>query len=146
MFKKILWAMDFSESSHHAGEQALRCAQCSEGTLYILAVVDPKDMPFILGEEFNPFADENRLQTQYEQRVLDQMKHELETLGETSVPVEFHIRVGMPWQAIIVTAQELGATLIVMGCSGRRRLTEVFLGSTTENVIKNAPCPVLVTR
>jgi nucleotide-binding universal stress UspA family protein len=146
MFSQVLWCTDFTEPARRAGEHALQCAQCSHGTLHVLAVIDPKDLPPILGEAFNPFADEGRLQAQYEQRVLDQLKREVEALGTVNVPVEFHLRVGVPWRAIVDAAQELGVTLIVMGCRGRRGLSEVLLGSTVENVVKHASCPVLVTR
>jgi nucleotide-binding universal stress UspA family protein len=146
MFKKILWTTDFSEPARHAGEYALECVRCSNGPLHVLAVVDPKDLPPILGDAFNPFGDEGRLQAQYEQRVLDHLKREVEALGAVNVPVEFHLRVGEAWRAIVDAAQELGVTLIVMGCRGRRGLPEVLLGGTVENVVKHAHCPVLVTR
>lgn len=146
MFTKILWATDFSEPARRAGERALECTRVSNKPLHALVIVDPKDMPLDLGDAFSPFADEGRLQAEYEQRVLDHLKREVEALGAINVPVEFHIRVGVPWREIVSAAQELGVTLIVMGCRGKRSLSEVLLGSTVENVVKYAPCPVLVTR
>jgi hypothetical protein len=47
MFKKILWATDFSDHAHHAGVRALQRAQCSNRIVYALAVVDPEDLPLI---------------------------------------------------------------------------------------------------
>jgi len=40
----------------------------------------------------------------------------------------------------------LGATLIVMGSHGKRSVEELLLGSTVENVTRQANCPVLVVR
>jgi len=146
MFKKILWVTDFSEPARHAGQRALQCAQCSDGVLYALTVVDPGDLPLVLDDAPDPFADQDRLQAQYEQRVLDHLRREAQSLGEINVPVEFHLRVGVPWREIVRAAEELGATLIVIGSRGRRGLAEVLLGSTVENVTRHAPCPVLVVR
>ena len=56
------------------------------------------------------------------------------------------VREGEPASAIVTAAQDYGADLIVLGTSGRGRLAEFVLGSTTEDVIRRAPCPVMVVR
>jgi|YelNatPaOPRAMG01_1025707.scaffolds.fasta_scaffold17063_6 nucleotide-binding universal stress UspA family protein len=153
MFKKILWATDFSEHARHAGQRALQCAQCSEGTVYTLTVVDPEDLPLILADVPDPFISpaqeeqlEQRLEQQYEQRVLDHLEREVQPLRQAGVTVETYLRVGTPWREIVRAADELGATLIVMGSHGKRSLEELLLGSTVENVTRHANCPVLVVR
>ena len=152
MFERILWATDFSDHARRAGQRALQCAQCSGGTVYALAVVDPEDLPLILDNVPDPFITQNqedqlerRLEGQYEQRVLDHLKREVQSLG-AAVPVEAHLRVGTPWQEIVRAADDLGATLIVMGSHGKRSLEELLLGSTVERVTRHAHCPVLVVR
>jgi len=146
MFKKILWVTDFTEPARHAGQRALQCAQCSDGTLYALTVVDPADLPLVLDDAPDPFVSQDQLTQQYKQRVLDHLRQEVESLGEINVPVEFYLRVGVPWREIVQAADELGATLIVIGSHGKRSLAEILLGSTVENVTRHAPCPVLVAR
>lgn len=146
MFKKVLWVTDFSEPARHAGQRALQCAQCGDGILYALTVVGPEDLPLVLDDAPDPFVSQNQLTEQYEQRVLDRLRQETELLGEIDVPVEYYLRVGVPWREIVHAAGELGATLIVIGARGKRSLAEVLLGSTVENVTRHAPCPVLVTR
>lgn len=76
----------------------------------------------------------------------DHLQREVESLGGDDVPVETHLRVGTPWREIVRAADELGATLIVIGSHGKRSLEELLLGSTAENVTRHAPCPVLVVR
>ncbi len=153
MFKKILWATDFSDHARHAGQRALQCAQCSEGTVYALAVVDPEDLPLILDNVPDPFISQaqeeqldRRLEQQYEQRVLEHLQREVESLGGDDVPVETRLRVGTPWREIVRAAGELEATLIVIGSHGKRSLEELLLGSTVERVTRHANCPVLVVR
>jgi len=153
MFKKILWATDFSEHARHAGQRALQCAQCSEGSVYALTVVDPEDLPLILDDVPDPFVSQaleqqlvQRLEEEYERRVLDHLDGETQPLREAGVQVETLLRIGQPWKEIIHAADELGATLIVMGSHGKHSLEEILLGSTAERVTRHANCPVLVVR
>jgi nucleotide-binding universal stress UspA family protein len=53
---------------------------------------------------------------------------------------------GGPGAAICQLASELSATAIVVGSRGHGRLKRAFLGSVSDHVVRNAPCPVLVTR
>jgi nucleotide-binding universal stress UspA family protein len=49
-------------------------------------------------------------------------------------------------ETIVRIAQERTSPAIVLGETERGRLGEVFLGNTPRDVIRYAPCPVLVTR
>jgi nucleotide-binding universal stress UspA family protein len=53
---------------------------------------------------------------------------------------------GVPFQEIIETAKARQVDLIVMGTHGRTGLMSVLLGSVAEQVIRLAPCSVLVVR
>jgi len=48
--------------------------------------------------------------------------------------------------AIVNAARALHADLVVMGSHGRRGLSRVLIGSVAEDVVRRAPCPVLVVR
>jgi nucleotide-binding universal stress UspA family protein len=153
MFKKILWATDFSSHARDAGQQALACAQCSHSSLEVLTVVDPEDLPFDLLDVPDPFVSakevkalERRLEKQYEDRVRAHLERETQFVRDAGVATALHLRVGKPWEEIVRVAQELGATLIVIGSHGKRSLEELLLGSTVENVTRHANCPVLVVR
>jgi nucleotide-binding universal stress UspA family protein len=52
----------------------------------------------------------------------------------------------LPHAAILEAAGRLGADLIVMASHGRRGLEGVLLGSETQRVLSQSPCPVLVVR
>ena len=53
---------------------------------------------------------------------------------------------GSPHIEIVRLAEERGADLIVMATHGRGFISHAILGSTTERVVRRAPCPVLVIR
>jgi len=49
-------------------------------------------------------------------------------------------------EAILKLARDEAADMIVVGSHGRTGLRRLLMGSVTEKVIGNAPCPVLVAR
>ncbi len=53
---------------------------------------------------------------------------------------------GTPYREIVRIAGEQQAGLIVMGVHGRSALERMFFGSTTQHVVRQAPCPVLTIR
>lgn len=48
--------------------------------------------------------------------------------------------------AIAAAAAETGARLVIMGTHGRRGLRRAVLGSVADEVVRTAPCPVLLAR
>ena len=63
--------------------------------------------------------------------------------GDLSVPTETLVAGGQPVDAILRLAAERGADLIVMATAGRQGFLDALRGSTTERVLRHAPCPVL---
>lgn len=57
-----------------------------------------------------------------------------------------HIRSGLPWREIVDEARSVTADLIVVGTHGRTGAARLLLGSQGEEVLRHAPCPVLVVR
>ena len=53
---------------------------------------------------------------------------------------------GEPSKALVTTAEERGADLIVLGALHDRTLADRLLGSTAEEVTKRARCDVLIVR
>ena len=51
-----------------------------------------------------------------------------------------------PAPAIVQRAEDLGATMIIMGSRGMTGIKRVLLGSVAERVVELAHCPVLVVR
>jgi nucleotide-binding universal stress UspA family protein len=49
-------------------------------------------------------------------------------------------------QTIVKVARERDAAAVVVGAHGHGPAAEVILGSTTRDVVRHAPCPVLVVR
>jgi nucleotide-binding universal stress UspA family protein len=71
---------------------------------------------------------------------------ELQVSIGDSVPSATLTRFGEAWAEIVAVAKEQGADLIVISTHGRTGFEHALLGSTTEKVVRHAPCPVLVVR
>jgi nucleotide-binding universal stress UspA family protein len=71
---------------------------------------------------------------------------ELEHAQAHGVEARSLLAEGDPFDAIVRTAGELGADLIVMGTHGRRGIAHALLGSVAEKLVQKGPCPVLTVR
>ena len=60
--------------------------------------------------------------------------------------LETRVLEGRPGPALCACAEEVAADTIVLGTRGRGRVKRALLGSVADYVVRNAPCPVLVTR
>ena len=76
-------------------------------------------------------------------RVVAEAKKIAEAEG---VSVEAMLVEGEAADQIVNTAKEGGFDLIVIGARGRSKLKGLILGSVSQDVIKKAQCPVLVTK
>ena len=69
-----------------------------------------------------------------------------ELAGRSSADCEMVVLQGKESEAILKFIHEGSVELMVMGAYGHNRLRELFLGSTTSNVIRKSSIPVLLTR
>ena len=67
-------------------------------------------------------------------------------LNSYAIETRFEIERGYPEQKIIDYLSKLDYDLLFVGAYGHRRIIEMVLGSTTEYVLRNAPCPVFLNR
>ena len=70
--------------------------------------------------------------------------HKLVSRYASNVQCSFVVRPGAALQVILEEATKFDADLIVIPASGRSRVARFFLGSTTDRVIRESLCPVLV--
>jgi nucleotide-binding universal stress UspA family protein len=78
-------------------------------------------------------------------RIADQLKSRVTELSNVSpFKITAHIRVGTPAPAVLQTAADIDADLIVVGTHKRSSMKKLILGSVAEHVLRDAHCPVLV--
>lgn len=67
-------------------------------------------------------------------------------MGARGIKVESRIVIGDPPKAVIEAAKALSADLIITGCRGLGLAKRLVFGSVSSAILRDAPCPVLVTR
>lgn len=138
--KKILVPTDFSANAMKAATYAAEMARRSGAALYLLHVVDSVVDG---GAGLFPFSKK------LEEKIMKVKRGELNNLVEiisTTYPdvvIRTELGMGHAGDAVLKTAQELGADMIVMGTRGASGLKEFFLGSITGAIIGRAAIPVL---
>ena len=138
LFSKILVATDGSELNRSAVEEALRIARACGSTICAVYVADTGSMESgpadLIGGVWDILEREgvealNRIRAQ--------------AYGLHLEPVLLQ---GKPAEEIVRYAMEKKIELIVIGTKGKRGSERILLGSVAENVIRSAPCKVLVVK
>jgi len=60
--------------------------------------------------------------------------------------IHTHVRVGHPIEEILQACVDFEADLLILGTHGRKGLQHLLIGSVTEQLVRQAHCPVLVAR
>lgn len=144
MYRHILIATDGSELSTKGLDQGLKLAKQLGAKATIVTVTDMWASGALAA------ADPATL-TDYQESMraaVDDILSEADRFAtESGVAHEtLHIPNRYPADAIVETAQDLGADLIVMASHGRRGLRKMLLGSQTTEVLTTSTVPVLVVR
>ena len=138
-FKQIICPVDFSESSVRALGYAAAVARWYDAQLTVLHVVPTFESMQVRGD----LGDPVRVVTPMPRdNVLEEMRRSLDlaALSPQASPVA---ESGDPQTVIVDQAVSKKADLIVVGTHGRRGFKRLLLGSVTEAVLREAPCPVL---
>lgn len=139
--KKIIVPIDFSEHSEYALEAAVKLAKNNNAEILALHMLEMSDAVLnstdseqnqkaifflrLAEKRFNEFLDKPYLK------------------GANITPIVKHFKV---FSEVNDVANEHNADLIVMGSHGSSGLSEIFVGSNTEKVVRHADIPVLVLK
>jgi len=153
MYKKILVAIDGSEPSNNALEQAIKIATKFKAKLIMLAVIQRVMIPIFPDEGFGgvplsaakdmaQYQDKMRL---VYQNVLDEAQAKIKE-DHPNLVVESILKEGRPSATIADYAENDGVDLIVMGSRGIGGYTGWILGSTSRKVVDSCTKPILIVK
>ena len=143
LFDKILTAIDFSENSDRAFEYALTLATKFDAELTIMHVVNE---PVDLRGFYVPHISFEQLEKEIEDGAMKMMDEFCGARLGAFSNYKTAIVTGIPYDEITRKADEIGASLIVLGTHGRTGLDHLIFGSTAERVVRSANCPVMTIR
>lgn len=143
---KILVPTDFSDHSDKALGQALDIAKYSKAKIYLLHVVH-EEVHRCASDYCLPEDMLQQMETGMMSAAKENLEKQLAKFPQAKeVEVVTSVRKGFPSEEILKEQQEKGIDLIVIGPLGRTGIARYLVGSVTKNVVKEAKCPVLVTK
>ena len=134
--KTILVPTDFSETSQAAVRYAAEMALTLGARLFLMHV------PGRTGENF----EANFPHGQFEAAARKGLSSFLTTGQIDRLRPEYAVRIGTPAEEIVRYAELCDIDLIIMGTHGRTGIAHALMGSVAEQVLRVAPCPVLLVR
>jgi nucleotide-binding universal stress UspA family protein len=141
--KKIVFATDFSESSVNALRYAVDLAKQYGARLYFLHVL--YDVAKTSGW-YVPHVSMDEMYKDMEKSAREELEKLFVDEMRGYEDIERIVLKGTPHEEIVTYAEEQNIDLVVIGTHGRKGIDRMIFGSTAEQVIRNAPCPVLSVR
>ncbi len=151
LFQNILVVVNGSEASIQAAEYGILMAKLYRCNLRAVYVVDTASLSqltlgnFFLAEESSLFEKNLR---EDGQRYLDYVAQ----LGsDKNVTIETELRSGAVWSEVILSADEMNAGLILLGCYDSFDGTDFFgnhddVSSASKEIMAKANCSVLIVK
>lgn len=140
-FKKILVAVDLSQNAHAELQRAQHIAEYSSGSLHIVDVLRDLNMAtrFLAPQ----------LQTSHEE-LAEEKKNALESLAASSrsqgIETTCELLRGNFSEQLIQVVQSRQIDLLVRTAKGARSSEPGFIGSTSNKLLRRAPCALWLTQ
>jgi nucleotide-binding universal stress UspA family protein len=135
-FQRVLHPTDFSDCADAAFQVVKHLNTAGAQEVIVLHVQDQRVMEQRSQGQLTEF-DRNDMER------LEKLCNGLRMFGLQARPM---LRHGIPFREALNAADEVNASLIVLGSHGRSAVREMLAGSTFENVVRLSRQPVLVLR
>jgi nucleotide-binding universal stress UspA family protein len=149
LIRSVLVGVDGSENSGRALDFALDLAEKFGASITILNVSEalvmsavpqesaayPSGSVAVLAKDLRAIQDEVISKNVEHARAV-----------KPNLPVSSMVREGDAASEIVNAAKDGGFDVIVVGHRGTSKMRELFLGSVSEKVAHNAPCPVVIVK
>lgn len=140
-FQQILIGYDFSPYSEQALEHGLSLAKQFQSELHLVHVMDPPVYKYLLSESQEKDEDNFRrnLIEEYNKKLAGMLPEE----DKDWCKPKTRLLIGKPHVELNNYATSNNIDLMILGTRGIGLVETLFLGSTTDRVVREAPCPVL---
>jgi nucleotide-binding universal stress UspA family protein len=157
---RFMVCVDGSSYSYNAMKAALELANQFGGSLYVCSAFDVeyhhvvfhniKDVLSYQASKVFKFEEQEELHNNIIDKGLLKLcqanlkRAEVMAQQYPGVPLTTQILIGKPFQVIMQWADEIKPTLLVLGRHGAHRIEKTELGSQSDNLVRLAPCSVLL--
>jgi nucleotide-binding universal stress UspA family protein len=142
-YRRLLVPLDFSERAEEALPVAAQLAARTKGRLQLLHAIG--ELPWMAQEALKS-GRFPALQQELHRSAKERLQQLRERLAKTGVECETYVVDSGVDDKIVEFARTNSVDLIVMTTAGHTGVKHFVLGSTTEKVVRTAPCSVLVVR
>ncbi len=139
-FKKIIAGCDFHEDSIPSIQQAVNFAKSFQTSLHLLHVMESPVYEEMIDPTEAPY---NEVQEKLTEKIIRRLGELLPGSICKGLEIKPEISTGLVAEEIVACAERLNADLIVMGVRKHHSFDKIMIGSSTESVLRNAPCAVL---
>jgi nucleotide-binding universal stress UspA family protein len=150
-YEHILVALDGSATAEQVLPRVEYLAKRFASTVTLLRVVTPAREMLFTGTMMEPApsawrADLDEVNQRMREEAGSYLAATRARLTSRGIDTRALLLDGSPAQAIVHEARQCRADLIAMTTQGRGGLTRLVFGSVAEEVLRSAPCPVLLMR
>lgn len=145
MYKHILVAVDGSDTSNLALQEAIKLAKEQQAQLRIVHVVE--DIPLNIDTEYalDEYQEAMRKTGEAVLSKAEALARESGVTPETKL-LQIETLGHRITNLVVEEAQSWPADLIVLGTHGRRGFNHLLMGSVAEGIVRVSPQPVLLIR
>lgn len=138
-YKRIVVAVDGSQTAEKAFRKAVEVAKLNEATLYVVHVIDTSSMRMF------DMLYQNMYDLVHEHAKVLLEGYELVAQEAGLQAIEKVVIKGTPKSVLTKQLGDIAdADLIVCGKTGVGEIEEFLIGSTTEAIVRHAKCDVLI--
>lgn len=138
---RIVFPTDFSKASEAGLHWVKRVAETLDATVHCVTCI--QNPVIFQPSEGLVYPSMEDMRSDADKRLGTFVAENLSSLKQ---PVTTAVLTGRASDEIVTYADDIEAEMIVMATNGHSGLTHILLGSTTENVLRHAKCPVLSIR
>jgi nucleotide-binding universal stress UspA family protein len=143
-FRKIMVACDLCTNPDEGLDYAAELAEENQAELVVVNVIHQRDVDALQKVAFYNFnfPVEKYLKCRINEHLI-QIEQLLKGKANIHFPIKKIIKVGIPYQEIIQTAEKEDIDLVILGPENQSIFSHLLYGSTANKLLRHCPVPLL---
>lgn len=138
--RRILAGCDAGPGGDPVLSTAIRYADRLEAAVHLLHAVEAPLDEDLVDPTGGPYE---KVQNDLRERLRRRLENAVDPEAKARMDITAGVTAGLPGETLAAHAAAWESDLIIVGVRRRSALGKWFVGSTTESVLRHAPCPVL---